>query len=116
MKSFYQLVILGNKNNDSDEIIKQLGNKLSELRISKNVIKLIDSNSIQDLSMKHPAICLYFGNEKKSDITIIDNLLSQNILILPLVSDLREVPNEIPDNLSTINCFEFNSFTFPINK
>lgn len=109
MIGIYQLIILGNKINDSNEIIQQLKNKLYELHISKNVIKLIDSNSIQDLSIKHPAICLYFGNEKKSDITIIDNLLSQNILILPLVSDLREVPNEIPDNLSTINCFEFNT-------
>ncbi|MBQ4553989.1 MAG: toll/interleukin-1 receptor domain-containing protein [Spirochaetaceae bacterium] len=109
MIGIYQLIILGNKINDSNEIIQQLKNKLYELHISKNVIKLIDSNNIQDLSIKHPAICLYFGNEKKSDITIIDNLLSQNILILPLVSDLREVPNEIPDNLSTINCFEFNT-------
>lgn len=109
MTSFYQLVILGNKKNYSYKIIEHLENKLSELHISKNVIQRIDSNNIQDLSIKHPAICLYFGNEKKSDITIIDNLLSQNILILPLVSDLREVPNEIPDNLSTINCFEFNT-------
>ncbi len=109
MTSFYQLIILGNKNNNSNKIIQQLENKLSELHISKNVIQRIDSSNIQDLSIKHPAICLYFGNKKKSDITIIDSLLSQHILILPLVSDLREVPNEIPDNLSAINCFEFNT-------
>ena len=109
MTSFYQLIILGNKNNNSNKIIQQLENKLSELHISKNVIQRIDSSNIQDLSIKHPAICLYFGNKKKSDITIIDSLLSQHILILPLVSDIKKVPNEIPDNLSAINCFEFNT-------
>lgn len=109
MKSFYQLVILGNKNNDSDEIIKQLGNKLSELRISKNVIKRINSNNIDNHLIKSPTICLYFGNKEKKDKDIIDRFLSQNILILPLVSDVKEVPNEIPENLSVINCFEYNS-------
>lgn len=109
MKSFYQLIILGNKNNDSDEIIKQLGNKLSELRISKNVIKRINSNNIDNHLIKSPTICLYFGNKEKKDKDIIDRFLSQNILILPLVSDVKEVPNEIPENLSVINCFEYNS-------
>lgn len=109
MKSFYQLVILGNKNNDSDEIIKQLGNKLSELRISKNVIKRINSNNIDNHLIKSPTICLYFGNKEKKDKDIIDRFLSQNILILPLVSDVKEVPNEIPENLSVINCFGYNS-------
>ena len=109
MKSFYQLVILGNKNNDSDEIIKQLGNKLSELRISKNVIKRINSNNIDNHLIKSPTISLYFGNKEKKDKDIIDRFLSQNILILPLVSDVKEVPNEIPENLSVINCFGYNS-------
>lgn len=109
MKGFYQLVILGNKKNDSDEIIKQLINKLSELRISKNVIKRINSNSIDDLLTKSPTICLYFGNREKKDRDIIDRLLSQNILILPLVSDIKKVPNEIPEKLTVINCFEYNS-------
>lgn len=75
MKSFYQLVILGNKNNDSDEIIKQLGNKLSELRISKNVIKRINSNNIDNHLIKSPTICLYFGNKEKKDKDIIDRFV-----------------------------------------
>ena len=82
---------------------------MSELRISKNVIKRINSNNIDNHLIKSPTICLYFGNKEKKDKDIIDRFLSQNILILPLVSDVKEVPNEIPENLSVINCFEYNS-------
>ena len=108
MTGVYQLIILGNKKNNSKKIIKLLNEKLSELHISNTLIKKINSNNLQNLSIKNPAICLYFGNKKKCDIDIIDSLLIQNILILPLVSDIKNVPAEIPKSLSAINCFEYN--------
>ena len=109
MTEGYQLILLGNKINNSNEIIQHLNEKLSELCISNALISIINPNNIHNLSIKIPAICLYFGNKEKSDSDIVERLLSQNILILPLVSNVKEVPNEIPENLTVINCFEYNS-------
>lgn len=111
MTGAYQLIILGDKKNSLSDIVQQLEQKLFELHITNNpinnLIKVIDSSDIEKLSIKNPAICLYFGNKEKSDTDILDRLLLQNILILPLVSDIKEATKEIPKNLSAINCFEY---------
>jgi hypothetical protein len=108
----YQIVLIGNNSSYSKVIIDSLHIHLAELGVDKSYLVQIDEhNFLSEYKSNAPTFCLYFGDATGNfkNITILNTLLSDAALILPVVSDINTFNNSIPKNLQKINGFELSS-------
>ena len=108
----YQLIILGSKNVFKDEILKTFWTHIEDLGLSKDNIQLIEeSNFDKYYTGNSPAFCLYFGNETGNfeDINLIEKLIKDATLILPIVNNIEKFGEQCPKLLADINGFQLSS-------
>lgn len=107
----YQLIIIGSPNKFECDILSMLFKQIKELGMDQNMLTVIRSNNFQhEYKANYPVYCLYMGSSNKSiDIEIINQLIRDATLILPIVSDLAEFNNLIPDVLNYINGFQLST-------
>ncbi len=108
----YQLIILGT-NKLSSDVLKSLYAKIKDLGLDKSVLKLITQvNFSSNYKRNAPTVCLYFGAKSsvpKSDQAVLDAVIKDSVLVLPVVSNLNEYNKHVPDILSGVNGFELSS-------
>ena len=108
MNHKYQLIILGNKNSFSDELITLLLKGGNELGLSENNFRIIYADNFQELKRNEPAYCIYFGDVsvREENCDKLKFLQNEAIPILPIVNDLKAVNEILPDILHKINTME----------
>ncbi|WP_026934514.1 toll/interleukin-1 receptor domain-containing protein [Christiangramia echinicola] len=100
----YQLIILGTTGKLSDRIVDLFFEKLIELKQLKDSFILIDENNFtKEYKANQPAFAIYFGDKNRDfkNIEIIDKLLKDATLILPIYYDSFSA--EIPKILENQN-------------
>ena len=107
-KYHYQLVIFKNKNYFTNKVLRLFHKRIKELGIKKNLINIISGNKVKNLNFNEPAYCLYFGCDKNKETKELQDIINNDILILPIVSDLNKAQNELPKSLHKINAIELN--------
>jgi len=107
----YQLILLGHKSIDEKSLLEKLSRHVSDLGIEYDMVSIIRNDNISDYCPNAPTVILYWGQGQTThpDIETIKNLKEYNHIILPVVSDLRNFNNEIPDILKEYNAFELKS-------
>lgn len=107
----YQLIIIGSSNKFECDIVDMLFKQINGLGMERNMLTVIHADNFQhEYKANYPAYCLYMGSSNKNiDIQIIDQLIRDATLILPIVSDLAEFKNLIPDLLNYINGFQLST-------
>lgn len=107
----YQLIIIGVKNKFENCILELLFKQIRELGMDENMLTIIHADNFKDkYKANYPAYCLYMGGlNKNNDTQIINELIRDATLILPIVSDLAEFKNLIPDELNYINGFQLST-------
>ena len=113
MKYKYQLILLGADVTEKNQITEKTIEKLKDLGLPKNIIKIIDPENINDEYVgNQPTFALYLGdthgNHKHLDIT--DKLLKDGTMILPIYfgnPDDGAFSKEIPCILSNQNGMQF---------
>ncbi len=109
----YQLILMGDKNILIKDILDTLFRHIVELGLNKESILVIDeSNFHTEYKRNAPTFCLYFGNTVGDfkNLDLLDLLLNNANLVLPVVADLNEFVKSIPESLKNINGFELPSF------
>ncbi|HFK5508585.1 toll/interleukin-1 receptor domain-containing protein [Elizabethkingia anophelis] len=109
----YQLLILGTDVPEKFQILTKLFEKLKDLGLPKEIIKVIAAENVyKDYLGNQPAFALYFGdkdgNHKHLDIT--DKLLKDGTMILPIYfgsPDAGAFSKEIPCILANQNGMQF---------
>jgi len=108
----YQLILMGDKNILIKDILDTLFRHIVELGLNKESILVIDeSNFHTEYKRNAPTFCLYFGNTVGDfkNLDLLDPLLNNATLVLPVVADLNEFVKSIPESLKNINGFELPS-------
>lgn len=100
----YQVVVMGGKDNRLSMLKAAVYKRADQLGMESDKIVFLDD--IAEYNRKLPAVGIYFGNVAKSVPTILDQLLQDSIVIAPLVSDMANVVNEIPAELSHVNAIK----------
>lgn len=107
--TLYQIIKIGEDNSFYSDILDTFYTHLAELGLQKEcVIEIDENNFATEYRANAPTFCLYFGstsgNFKNQDI--LNQLLTDATLILPVVSDLTQFTQQIPKELRNINGFQ----------
>jgi hypothetical protein len=108
----YQVILIGDKNPLIDNILEVLFHHIVELGLNKESITVIDeSNFYVEYKKNSPTFCLYFGNTVGDfkNLGILDALIKDAMLVLPVVTDLAKCAASIPESLKNINAFPLSS-------
>ena len=112
MNTKYQIIIIGSSNIYIKKILRALKKRTTELGIDKKALLVIKSNNFHKRYKSNaPAFCLYFGDENGNykDLSILNILIKDATLILPVASDITQFHSQIPELLRTINGFELTT-------
>lgn len=101
----YQIIILGSNNVFIDDILKTFFHHIEELKINKEFIIVIDRNNFHEYRANSPAVCLYFGEKGNlhNDIDITVQLKQDANIILPIVNNLEDFNDSVPESLKGVN-------------
>lgn len=111
MEYKYQIIILGTITAIVDEITTLFYEKLEELNLQKNFYRIIRNYEVdKEYKGNQPTFVLYFGsqNGKFEDILIVERLLNEGNIVLPIFYDSFE--NEIPEILSNQNSLKYEQY------
>lgn len=112
MKTKYQIIKLGSDNSLYKEILDTLYHHIQELGLVKESILEIDENNFKtEYKGNAPTFCLYFGSNSGDfkNIDLLDILIKDANLVLPIASDITKFKNQIPTELENVNGFELAS-------
>lgn len=114
MKTKYQLVIVGNDNANKGSIVSTFKTRVDDLGISAESINILEEDNFRDNYIANaPTVGVYFGGETTNfpNLDILERLLSDSNLVLPVVNDLKHFSENTPVNLHPINGFELKTET-----
>jgi hypothetical protein len=109
MTTKYQIIKIGDDNSFYKNVLDVFYLHINELGLLKELIIEIDeSNFLKEYKRNAPAFCLYFGSNSSffKNLDLLDILINDAILILPIVSDLQKFNAQIPEVLRNVNGFE----------
>jgi hypothetical protein len=108
----YQLIKIGDDNSLYSEILDTLYRHIRELGMPNDCAIGIDENNFStEYKANAPTFCIYFGSESGTfkNHDILDKLIKDATLILPVVSDITKFTQQIPTELHNINGFQLTS-------
>lgn len=111
MKYKYQLIILGSENMYISKILKLFSQKIEELKLPNEAIKIIRESDFENEYLgNQPAFVLYFGDKDGDfkDLDIAHKLLMDGTMILPIFFTDDSFSKEIPCILSNQNGMQYN--------
>lgn len=112
MTTKYQILKLGSENSLYKDILETLYHHIQDLGLPKESILEIDENNFwTEYKGNAPTFCLYFGSNTSDfkNIDLLDILIKNAILILPVASDITKFKQQIPKELENVNGFELAS-------
>lgn len=110
MKYKYQLIILGTTENPIvKEILNQIETKITDLKLPKNILNIINRDNIDEYVGNQPAFSIYFGDKEGNfnDLDITKKLIEDGTMILPIF--YTDFPKEIPKILENQNGIQFDN-------
>ncbi|AND14843.1 toll/interleukin-1 receptor domain-containing protein [Proteus mirabilis] len=110
MNHVYQLVLLGDKEKYEKPIVNWLLIQTKILGIQNEFIKVINRLNFNEYLPNNPTYGLYFGSENTSlDQNILNTLIDDATLILPIIPDLSLANHYLPKELHPINAIAMKS-------
>lgn len=105
----YQIIKIGDDNPFYKEVLDTLYYHIEELGLAKDsIIEINENNFKTEYKGNAPTFCLYFGSDSGSfkNIDLLELLIKDANLILPICSDTTKFKLQIPRELANVNGFE----------
>ena len=102
-KSPYQLVLLGSDSQNRGHIRRSIEESLADFGLPLSAISFLDENNAAARNLGTPLMAILFGSPNSADTALIADLISDSVVIVPVVSDLSRVDAEIPPQLRHVN-------------
>lgn len=112
MTTRYQIVKIGNNNPFYQEVLDSFYHHIGELGLAKeSIIEITERNFNTEYKENAPTFCLYFGSDIGSfkNIDLLETLIKDANLILPISSDITKFKLQIPNELANVNGFELST-------
>lgn len=106
MKYKYQLILLGTLRDITEDISKLFFEKIKELKLLEEAFLIIKEGNFEvDYKGNQPAFAIYFGDEsgKFQNLDIIQRLIKDGRMILPIFYEKESFSKHIPEVLSNQN-------------
>jgi hypothetical protein len=106
MRYKYQLILIGTKTDLFDRVLDLFFEKIRELNLLEDAFSIItDENFIKEYKSNQPAFTIYNGDieSKFNNLDIIDQLLNDGRMILPIYYERDSFSKHIPVSLSNQN-------------
>ncbi|OQP63362.1 hypothetical protein A3860_23725 [Niastella vici] len=114
MTTTYQLITIGISHTLKDTIIESFFQRVEELGIPTELISIINGENFNQYKPNAPSVCLYFGEPQVKqfpDLVILEQLQANAVFTIPIVPDLKNFSNSIPESLRPINGTALNNLT-----
>lgn len=100
----YHIILLGVRDARADAIKAALTQRIAALGMDADALAYLGASEIMARDLAIPAMAIFFGGvEVATDTAEVRELIEESIPIVPLVSDLKRVRDEIPPQLRNIN-------------
>jgi hypothetical protein len=112
MITTYQIINIGSPNPFYKEVLDTFYHHIEELGLAKESILEIDEYNFKtEYKWNAPTFCLYFGSDSGDfkNIDLLDILIKDANLVLPIASDITKFKHQIPTQLENVNGFELAS-------
>lgn len=110
----YQLIILGAVIKFKKYILDLLFKEIDDLGIDRERLNIIYARDFKyKYRVNYPVYCLYVGSDQEVDLDILEKLINDVKLILPIVFDLSKFSQQIPKILLDRNGFELSDDSIP---
>ncbi len=109
MTTKYQIIKLGSDNPFYKEVLDTFYHHIEELGLAKESILEIDETNFKtEYKGNAPTFCLFFGDNSGTfkNIDLLEILIKDANLILPVATDLTKFSYQIPKQLKNVNGFE----------
>ncbi len=107
MSGFYQVIFLGSSDERRANIRQSIAARVKDLGLDEDAIAFFDPGSAGERNRSMPTVAIYLGLQTPTDATsLIRDLISESIVIVPVVASLTRVRDEIPPELWAVNALE----------
>lgn len=107
---FYQVILLGSIDVRRTAMKRALSERLVELGLEEEAIALIDEANAATRDPRLPLMAIFFGEASvAADSSLVRELISESVVIAPVVSSPDQVQSEIPPQLRGVNALELRS-------
>jgi len=104
----YQILMLGSDAGRRDEFKSLLTTRVAEVGLELAAIRFIGEDEAAGRDPRAPLVAVFFGSPAHTDDTpLVDELIADSIMVVPLVSSVKQVNAEIPPQLRVVNALEF---------
>lgn len=107
-KSSYQIIALGVLDQRFDALKEGLAARAQDLGLPLAELAFLTDSDLPIYDRNKPAVAVYFGNAAKSASSFLDKLLTDSVIVVPVVSSKLVVSKEIPPSLIHINVIELH--------
>jgi hypothetical protein len=107
-KASYQIVMLGKVDSRASHIESLLNDRVVDLGLETSVIAIFPETAAGSIDPRLPTIALFFGYDgcDQDDHPLAAKLVEDSSLIVTVVTSLKRLSREIPQNLRHINAIE----------
>jgi hypothetical protein len=109
MPTPYQLLILGAESKFRTPIQKLFNERTRDLGLDQKAIEILKAGDFSEYKSNAPAVCIYFGGDPSKDVSMIETLVREGCIIIPVVENLKKYSELVPSCLRPINGFEINN-------
>lgn len=107
MSGFYQVIFLGSVDERRANIQGALTARVSDLGLPRDAIAFFDPSDAGARNRSLPTLGIYLGGEPAGGATdLLRELISESLIIVPVVSNLERVRDEVAPELLAVNALE----------
>ncbi|GAA3099654.1 hypothetical protein GCM10010520_51360 [Rhizobium viscosum] len=104
----YQVVLVGGTSAQHTALKEAIEKRASEMQLPGDVLAIVPETLYSHDSTKLPTLAIVFGGAGVKSSALIEKLLTQSNVVIPVVSDLDRVHVDIPVELRHINAVQLD--------
>ena len=104
VNSIYQILLLGEQQELTYVVQSHLEAMLQGMQVSKCSYRILFSTDFYKVSLGiNPTVALYFTGDKEKDTSMISELKSKSVVVIPIVDSFDNAAHLLPKKLEEIN-------------
>jgi hypothetical protein len=113
----YQVIFLGQDDSRRESIIQRVRDRLDDIGVGAKAVAFLDESTAPTRDRHLPAMAIFLGAASVViNSGVVADLMSDSVVIAPVVSALTQVHLEIPPQLHNVNALEIDTDGFWLER
>lgn len=107
-KALYQIIVMGRLDDRADHVKDLIKDRIADLGLDPSVIGFVTEAEAGSIDLRLPTIATFYGYEDcdQANHPLAAELIENSSLVVTVVTNLKRVSCEVPENLRHINAIE----------